>query len=151
MVQDLTAMAIVGRQNCSGGVAWGAPAANECVICLEELGEESAIRTLEACGHRFHAACVDRWLEQDVRCPVCRLSTKEGTPRVDELTRFRFRRATVILFCLGLLMTALLIRDYLFISASAYMLLLLLLLRLLILLFLFRVFVLFRFYSFRFC
>ena len=24
------------------------------------------------CGHRFHAECLQRWLEQDVTCPECR-------------------------------------------------------------------------------
>eukprot|EP00438_Fugacium_kawagutii_P026462 Skav202773 [mRNA] locus=scaffold326:319523:319819:- [translate_table: standard] len=39
-----------------------------CAICLEEGGEEARL----PCGHRFHKACVQRWLTfEDLRCPLC--------------------------------------------------------------------------------
>ena len=43
-----------------------------CPICLEEFPEDvTAVRTLE-CQHRFHAACVDAWLQENESCPLCR-------------------------------------------------------------------------------
>lgn len=33
---------------------------------------DSQWRRLRGCGHLFHRACVDVWLERNPRCPVCR-------------------------------------------------------------------------------
>ncbi|KAG8069981.1 hypothetical protein GUJ93_ZPchr0006g41154 [Zizania palustris] len=43
-----------------------------CAVCLETALEGERWRALPACGHAFHAACVDRWLARTVACPVCR-------------------------------------------------------------------------------
>lgn len=32
------------------------------------------LRVLPYCGHNFHMACIDLWLEQNSTCPVCRIS-----------------------------------------------------------------------------
>jgi hypothetical protein len=32
------------------------------------------LRILPYCGHDFHMACIDLWLEQNSTCPVCRIS-----------------------------------------------------------------------------
>lgn len=32
------------------------------------------LRILPYCGHNFHMACIDLWLEQYSTCPVCRIS-----------------------------------------------------------------------------
>eukprot|EP00438_Fugacium_kawagutii_P003383 Skav231015 [mRNA] locus=scaffold1196:113171:113770:- [translate_table: standard] len=40
-----------------------------CCICLEETEEEEAQLP---CGHRFHRACIKKWLILgDLRCPLC--------------------------------------------------------------------------------
>eukprot|EP00438_Fugacium_kawagutii_P025330 Skav230905 [mRNA] locus=scaffold3693:70899:71363:- [translate_table: standard] len=40
-----------------------------CAICHEEGGEEEAQLP---CGHRFHKACVRKWLGfEHLRCPLC--------------------------------------------------------------------------------
>jgi len=44
----------------------------ECAICLEEVGEGGAVKMIAYCKHVFHAECIDRWLEKQVTCPVCR-------------------------------------------------------------------------------
>ncbi|CAL4923052.1 unnamed protein product [Urochloa decumbens] len=59
----------------------------ECAVCLSELmpagaaaverpgsdnGEPPAVRALPACGHAFHADCIDRWLPLRPECPLCR-------------------------------------------------------------------------------
>ena len=41
----------------------------DCAICMAPL-EDNAV-PLE-CGHRFHHACISRWLQSSTTCPVCR-------------------------------------------------------------------------------
>ena len=50
-------------------------------MCLEEYEAKDMVRVLPACGHAFHAACIDAWLRQHPTCPVCRASlrAKNGT------------------------------------------------------------------------
>ena len=43
---------------------------NECPICLLEIRFNEERRT--ACGHNFHAVCLERWLNQNPTCPLCR-------------------------------------------------------------------------------
>lgn len=44
-----------------------------CSICLHDDAEETAAwKRITACGHRFHGACVERWLRVKLSCPVCR-------------------------------------------------------------------------------
>eukprot|EP00245_Coleochaete_scutata_P011121 TRINITY_DN4063_c0_g3_i1.p1 TRINITY_DN4063_c0_g3~~TRINITY_DN4063_c0_g3_i1.p1 ORF type:complete len:317 (-),score=42.29 TRINITY_DN4063_c0_g3_i1:779-1702(-) len=43
-----------------------------CAICLNGYESGQAIRALPGCQHEFHQMCVDRWLYEVGRCPVCR-------------------------------------------------------------------------------
>jgi hypothetical protein len=43
-----------------------------CAVCIEAGRAGQRWRALPACGHAFHAACVDRWLAKSPACPVCR-------------------------------------------------------------------------------
>lgn len=47
--------------------------ANEqaCVVCLEVFREEEAVRILP-CFHQFHRTCIDPWLRQQAKCPICK-------------------------------------------------------------------------------
>lgn len=42
-----------------------------CSICCENFRDGEQLRLLP-CLHRYHAACVDRWLAQSRTCPVCK-------------------------------------------------------------------------------
>lgn len=45
----------------------------QCAICLEDFGEGEVVSVLGCDGnHMFHPACIDRWLESQSMCPVCR-------------------------------------------------------------------------------
>lgn len=46
-------------------------ASDQCAICLLAYDQGDCLRRLE-CGHRFHAACVDRWLARSGQCPICK-------------------------------------------------------------------------------
>jgi hypothetical protein len=37
-------------------------------------------RKLTRCGHAFHAACVDRWLDRAASCPLCRRDPRPAQP-----------------------------------------------------------------------
>ncbi|KAA1083584.1 hypothetical protein PGTUg99_036471 [Puccinia graminis f. sp. tritici] len=46
-----------------------------CSVCLDDLHdnkEKGPIGTLEPCGHSFHRACADNWLQTKGTCPYCR-------------------------------------------------------------------------------
>ncbi|GBL93356.1 hypothetical protein AVEN_219481-1 [Araneus ventricosus] len=42
----------------------------ECTICLESTSRKE-MKTLP-CSHAFHEACIDVWLVENRRCPICR-------------------------------------------------------------------------------
>ena len=44
---------------------------NECVICKNNFECEDLIRTLP-CKHQFHINCIDRWLQNNNKCPICK-------------------------------------------------------------------------------
>jgi hypothetical protein len=51
-----------------------APSANSspvCAVCLADFEAGDALRAL-ACGHSFHADCVDPWLVEQQTCPLCK-------------------------------------------------------------------------------
>ncbi len=43
-----------------------------CVICMEEFGENDVILTV-ACYHIFHKSCVMEWFKKENTCPICKL------------------------------------------------------------------------------
>ncbi|TYG88839.1 hypothetical protein ES288_A12G052700v1 [Gossypium darwinii] len=43
-----------------------------CAICLVDFSEGDKIRMLPKCNHRFHVACIDKWLLSRSSCPTCR-------------------------------------------------------------------------------
>mmetsp|Transcript_28066 Transcript_28066/g.68201 ORF Transcript_28066/g.68201 Transcript_28066/m.68201 type:complete len:142 (+) Transcript_28066:122-547(+) len=43
---------------------------SQCSICLESIAEEATTRIL-LCRHEFHAECMDKWLAEANRCPLC--------------------------------------------------------------------------------
>ncbi|GMI74050.1 hypothetical protein HRI_001074300 [Hibiscus trionum] len=43
-----------------------------CVICLEEL-EVGLKASRMPCSHDFHSVCIEKWLHQNLNCPICRL------------------------------------------------------------------------------
>lgn len=43
----------------------------KCVICYSEFEENEMVRAL-LCSHKFHTECIDKWLEKNITCPVCK-------------------------------------------------------------------------------
>lgn len=42
-----------------------------CSICLEQFTEDARYTSLQ-CSHTFHKDCIDKWLENNETCPICR-------------------------------------------------------------------------------
>uniref|UniRef100_A0A8I6YND4 RING-type domain-containing protein n=1 Tax=Hordeum vulgare subsp. vulgare TaxID=112509 RepID=A0A8I6YND4_HORVV len=43
-----------------------------CIICLSEFQAGEIARSLPACNHVFHMACIDSWFRRKSVCPICR-------------------------------------------------------------------------------
>ncbi|KAF8732852.1 hypothetical protein HU200_015199 [Digitaria exilis] len=67
-----------------------APADDCCPVCLvqedDDDGEGGATWSrVTACGHRFHEACVEKWLRVKPTCPVCRCSVAAAATGAEHL------------------------------------------------------------------
>ncbi|GKV10699.1 hypothetical protein SLEP1_g22028 [Rubroshorea leprosula] len=49
----------------------------ECAICLEEFSGDDECRVLPICKHIYHMGCIDRWLMDELTCPICRTNVTE--------------------------------------------------------------------------
>lgn len=56
---------------------------DKCTICLCEFEHDEDVRRLP-CFHLFHVLCVDKWLSQNKRCPICRVDIEAKLPCVAE-------------------------------------------------------------------
>ncbi|XP_021773494.1 RING-H2 finger protein ATL79-like [Chenopodium quinoa] len=46
-----------------------------CSVCLVEFESEDFVSKLSKCGHVFHMACIEKWVERNqFTCPLCRSS-----------------------------------------------------------------------------
>ena len=54
---------------------------DKCTICLSEFETDEDVRRLP-CMHLFHEECVDQWLGQNKRCPICRYGVGLSTVKV---------------------------------------------------------------------
>ena len=50
---------------------------SECTICLLDYNEETKTET--ECNHFFHQECLDKWLQTNYTCPLCRTELKKDT------------------------------------------------------------------------
>ena len=48
----------------------GKTTADSCLICMENFAAGKRIKALK-CGHEYDATCIDKWLANEKRCPVC--------------------------------------------------------------------------------
>ncbi|XP_028788401.1 E3 ubiquitin-protein ligase SDIR1-like [Neltuma alba] len=48
-----------------------------CTICLEQVKRGELVRSLP-CLHQFHTNCIDPWLRQQAKCPVCKFRMGSG-------------------------------------------------------------------------
>jgi len=46
---------------------------DSCSICFEKYKRLDRLKELKPCDHSYHAKCIDEWLTNEKRCPVCNL------------------------------------------------------------------------------
>lgn len=52
-----------------------------CAVCLNDVVGSEDCRKLPKCGHVFHLVCVDKWLECNWTCPICRRQVTDDLPK----------------------------------------------------------------------
>ncbi|KAI9081829.1 hypothetical protein K1719_036091 [Acacia pycnantha] len=64
----------------NGGIEGNVKGSEEeltCSICLEQVKRGELVRSLP-CLHQFHMNCIDPWLRQQAKCPVCKFRMGSG-------------------------------------------------------------------------
>ncbi|XP_020200344.1 RING-H2 finger protein ATL39 [Aegilops tauschii subsp. strangulata] len=69
---DGAALPVVCYADAGAGAKKGQQPEGDCPVCLEAFGDDDGVKVVPACGHVFHAPCIDRWLDVRNSCPVCR-------------------------------------------------------------------------------
>lgn len=67
---------------------------NECCICLEKINNT----TLLQCKHKFHKKCIEKWLQKNNNCPLCRAPIKNVFNT--KLVIDKFLRKNIVYNCL---------------------------------------------------
>ena len=49
----------------------------DCPICYEEITTETS--KITRCKHAFHKTCLERWMEENPTCPLCRADIRPTT------------------------------------------------------------------------
>ena len=44
----------------------------ECSICMDIFKYGENVKELKSCKHAFHSKCIDKWLENENKCPICK-------------------------------------------------------------------------------
>ncbi|PKA48751.1 Putative RING-H2 finger protein ATL12 [Apostasia shenzhenica] len=65
----------------------------ECSVCLSRFVENDDLRLLPRCKHAFHVDCIDRWLDSQSTCPLCRSRVD-----ADDIAFFKFSLSSHRLF-----------------------------------------------------
>ena len=42
-----------------------------CSICFDNFEKYQKFKKLPNCPHEYHSKCIDKWLENEKRCPIC--------------------------------------------------------------------------------
>jgi hypothetical protein len=61
---------------------------SRCSICLAHYSSPEILCRIPTCGHIFHVACLDSWLQQHRSCPLCKISVQStiGVSLADPVT-----------------------------------------------------------------
>ena len=48
-----------------------AKSADQCTVCYDNFKYGEKVKELANCKHTYHSKCIDKWLQNEKRCPVC--------------------------------------------------------------------------------
>ncbi len=61
-----------------------------CSICLNDCNSRKLDKLSNiSCGHHFHSQCINKWLEKNLCCPLCRKRCAQQRPRYSLDTSIR--------------------------------------------------------------
>lgn len=64
-----------------------------CVICHQNIEDNTITRKINHCSHIFHVHCIDQWFNSHNNCPTCRHVLIERNPRLNRpVYQFRYGR-----------------------------------------------------------
>ena len=44
----------------------------KCIVCMQNYKHREFFRLLPKCNHGYHKKCIDKWLKNNLTCPICR-------------------------------------------------------------------------------
>ena len=44
-----------------------------CSVCFDNFEPNQKFKRLKNCGHEYHSKCLDTWLQNEKRCPICNI------------------------------------------------------------------------------
>lgn len=47
-----------------------------CMICFDDFTARQRFKKMPGCRHEYHDTCIDKWLSEEKRCPVCNKEIK---------------------------------------------------------------------------
>ncbi|KAM0889235.1 hypothetical protein ACQ4PT_027808 [Festuca glaucescens] len=94
VAKTLSSPAVRGADSSSGP-------ASDCPVCLEPLRGAGEVTAAHACGHVFHAACIEPWLDRHDSCPVCRRRTSAAGVTTLQTKHQLVMPAVVTVICEG--------------------------------------------------
>lgn len=50
---------------------------HSCSVCQDDFASMQRVKILTVCGHEYHDTCINKWLENEKRCPVCNKNAVE--------------------------------------------------------------------------
>lgn len=64
---------------------------NKCIICLQDIDNSDNIKSLNCyCEYNYHNECINKWLNINNTCPVCRKILKNTYNIMDDNDVIRF-------------------------------------------------------------
>ena len=72
---------------------------DDCCICLEGSSLKNKDFSFLDCGHQFHTSCINEWMRNHPRCPICR--ARHPLSELSEITAVIYSRdcLTLIIRC----------------------------------------------------
>ena len=64
------------KTNCSANFCSLIHKHDTCIICLGDFEESVQVMILPICGHLYHEACLNPWLLQQNKCPICKAGVR---------------------------------------------------------------------------